>query len=285
MVGNNEGRRKEIMSRIRSIKPEFFFDEELAHLTAHVRLFFIGLWLQADREGRLEDRPSFLKANIFPYEDIDAEKLLDALAPKFIVRYEVAGKRYIQIRNFLKHQLPHYKEVASIIPPPSENPTLTQHQSDVDLTLIQPCTQEGSRKGAGREQEGKGRELCTEPPVKQALVATLRGIEMRFPTVGRPQESKEWALSEDKVLEYRQSYPGVDTEIALMRARQWCIDNPAKRKTARGMPSFLNRWLASEQDRGGGKNANRNTGDRRIIPGDRAAYIPGALPDCKVTKC
>ena len=184
MVGNNEGRRKEIMSRIRSIKPEFFFDEELAHLTAHVRLFFIGLWLQADREGRLEDRPSFLKANIFPYEDIDAEKLLDVLAPKFIVRYEVAGKRYIQIRNFLKHQLPHYKEVASIIPPPSENPTLTQHQSDVDLTLIQPCTQEGSRKGAGREGKGIMHRAAGEAGARCHTQRDRDAFSNRWPSAG-----------------------------------------------------------------------------------------------------
>ena len=29
----------------------------------------MGLWTQADREGRLEDRPMRLKASLFPYDE------------------------------------------------------------------------------------------------------------------------------------------------------------------------------------------------------------------------
>ncbi len=62
------------MARIRTIKPQFFLNEELAELPAMVRLLFIGLWTQADREGRLLDRPKRLKAEIFPYDNFDVEK-------------------------------------------------------------------------------------------------------------------------------------------------------------------------------------------------------------------
>jgi hypothetical protein len=34
-----------------------------------VRLLFTGLWCLADREGRLEDRPAEIKAEIFSYDD------------------------------------------------------------------------------------------------------------------------------------------------------------------------------------------------------------------------
>ena len=104
------------MARIRSIKPEFFFDEELAELPDQTRLFFIGLWTQADREGRLEERAPKLKAQLFPYEKADAECMLGELHPKFILRYTLAGRAYIQIVNFLKHQRPHHTEPESDIP-------------------------------------------------------------------------------------------------------------------------------------------------------------------------
>ena len=62
---------------------------------------------------------------------------------------------------------------------------------------------------------------------------------------------KEWHLHQSKVDEYKESFPGVDVLAECKKARQWCIDNPTKRKTARGMTKFLGGWLAREQNRGG----------------------------------
>lgn len=78
--------------RIRTVKPEFFKDEELAELNPETRLFFIGLWCQVDREGRVEDRPRRLKAEIYPYDDFDAEVMLQSLNESgFIDRYTSHG--------------------------------------------------------------------------------------------------------------------------------------------------------------------------------------------------
>lgn len=105
------------MSRSRNIKPGFFQNEDLAELPFEYRILFQGLWCEADREGRLEDRPKRLKAAIFPYDNVDVDAGLASLAAAgFIVRYEAEGKRYIQTLNFVKHQNPHKKEAASVIP-------------------------------------------------------------------------------------------------------------------------------------------------------------------------
>jgi len=93
------------MARIRTVKPELFFDVELGDVSIPARFLFIGLFTQADCEGRLDDSPKKIKANIFPYDEkINVEPLLAELAPRFIVRYEVEGRKYIQVRNFGKHQ-------------------------------------------------------------------------------------------------------------------------------------------------------------------------------------
>lgn len=105
------------MPRIRFIKHEFFMDDDLAVIPHLSRLAFIGLWTLADREGRLEDKPMKIKAMLFPYENIEMDGVLNTLVGKFIGRYEVDGKRFIQINNFLKHQRPHVKEVAGKFPP------------------------------------------------------------------------------------------------------------------------------------------------------------------------
>jgi hypothetical protein len=112
------------MARTRSIKPGFFDNETLGDLPPLTRLLFIGLWCIADREGRLEDKPRRIKKILLGYDDIDAEgtdSMLQALHDSgFIYRYSMGEERYIEVVNFTKHQNPHVKEKASVIPPPQD---------------------------------------------------------------------------------------------------------------------------------------------------------------------
>ncbi len=106
------------MARARNIKPGFFANPELVELPFEYRLLFIGLWTLADREGRLEDRPTKIRMAIFPADDVDCAKGLAALeASGFVVRYVVDGQPLIEIPAFAKHQSPHHKEQASVLPP------------------------------------------------------------------------------------------------------------------------------------------------------------------------
>ena len=105
--------------RARNIKPGFYENEELAECSLAARLLFPGLWMMADREGRLEDKPRRIKAKIFPYESFDVEPLLEELQSYgFILRYVFQGSKYIQVIAFAKHQRPHPNEIKSTIPPP-----------------------------------------------------------------------------------------------------------------------------------------------------------------------
>lgn len=114
------------MARTRSLKPGFFQNEELADAGPYAMLLFAGLWTIADREGRLEDRPRRIKAQLLPYFDLDTNAELDRLAEAgFVLRYEHGGTRYIQIQNFAKHQSPHVNEAESVIPAPCDVDTST----------------------------------------------------------------------------------------------------------------------------------------------------------------
>lgn len=111
------------MARSRNIKPGLFKNEILGVADPIYTLAFQGLWLLADRAGRLEDRPLRIKAETFPYRDgLDIDRILNWLGEEgFILRYEVIGKRYIQVLNFAKHQNPHKNETPSEIPPPNQS--------------------------------------------------------------------------------------------------------------------------------------------------------------------
>ena len=106
------------MARARNIKPALFKNEVLGVADPLYTLCFEGLWLLADRDGRLEDRPIRIRAEIFPYrEGLNIESILEWLACNdFIIRYRHGENRYIQIVNFAKHQNPHKNEAPSEIP-------------------------------------------------------------------------------------------------------------------------------------------------------------------------
>ena len=128
------------MARIRSIKPEFFLDDELADLDPLARLLFVGLWTQADRAGRLKDKPVRIKAAVLPYDDCDCDALLDDLqVAGFIIRYEVGSSRYIQVVNFETHQR-FNNESDSVIP------ALCEDYVSPSLAVIH------GREGEGRER-------------------------------------------------------------------------------------------------------------------------------------
>lgn len=104
--------------RARNIKPGFLESDVLATCSFAARILFVGLWMVVDREGRTEDRPLRIKGQVFRFDNVDIDALLDELASKgFITRYTVDGCKYLWIPKFLRHQTPHKNEKPSIIPP------------------------------------------------------------------------------------------------------------------------------------------------------------------------
>lgn len=108
------------MARARNIKPGFYKNPELVECSVWARLIFPGLWMLADREGRLEDRPKQIKMELLPADAQDMEPLLCELeAHGFLVRYQIDGASFIQISKFSQHQSPHFSEKPSRIKPPN----------------------------------------------------------------------------------------------------------------------------------------------------------------------
>ena len=122
------------MGRIRTIKPEYQRHLEI-YLTEKetglpLRAAFPGFWMIADREGRFRWQPEILKLDILPFDNIDFNRVLDALERVDLIRsYVVDGKKYGYIPTFLKHQVVNMREQKSVLPAP-----------DLDETLKDPCT-------------------------------------------------------------------------------------------------------------------------------------------------
>jgi hypothetical protein len=110
--------------RARNIKPGLFKNEVLGTANPLLTLLFAGLWCIADRDGRLEDRPLRIKAELFPYREIpDIDGLLTQLESMgFLHRYKMNDAPVIEVLNFKKHQSPHHTEKKSQLPAPMDSP-------------------------------------------------------------------------------------------------------------------------------------------------------------------
>ena len=195
------------MPRIRYLKPDFFKDEDIANLPPLTQLCYQGLWVHADKAGRLEDRPRRLKAEIFPYrKKIDLDFHLRLLTkPKtetgapFILRYAHQGNKYIQILKWEKHQKPHHTERLSEIPPP------TKEQLSNGYTTVRE--QEGMGMGMG-----KSNIISQEPSA--ALQAALDNVYKSglniYSLIGRLKKiikvGKGWHFPEEVLIEACEQY-------------------------------------------------------------------------------
>lgn len=125
------------MARMRNLHPDFFTDEKVVQVSLAARLCFQGLWCEADREGRLEDKPLTLKMRLFPADNLDIEPLLAELAKVGLVqRYSAEGRRYLLVSNFKRRQHLHPKEAPSKLPPPPDGQILESEDTKTAEKLI-----------------------------------------------------------------------------------------------------------------------------------------------------
>lgn len=148
------------MAKIRMIKTEVRTSEKVASWPLEVRYFWILLWGYVDDHGKGKDNALLIKADCFPLdENITSEtvdKWLCVLADSgVIVRYEVAGVRYLAVKNWHEHQKPQHP--GKDLFPNYDAPNASVLESEAEC--VQPscnlhatCTPELSRVELSRDE-------------------------------------------------------------------------------------------------------------------------------------
>lgn len=193
------------MARIRTVKPDFFTSEDIVSLTPHARLFYIALWCEADREGRLSWRLGTFKLRYFPADEVSIEELAKQLIERGLVR--LYGEGLAHIPTFLEHQHINPREAASALPapPPVDNSTRAHASSRVTDAQV------GRKEGKGREgRDASGRvEVKTivdkSKPEKingDAWWKTEGGIEAKGKELDVPtQRGESWTDYKNRIFE------------------------------------------------------------------------------------
>jgi hypothetical protein len=119
-------------------------------------------------------------------------------------------------------------------------------QADVCKTV--PREREEERREETEERESRGEaDTCSElVPISEPTTPELYQPEMIFPCVGNP---KTWSLTQKLFNQIQEAYPDAPILDWIKKAKLWSETTPAKRKTAKGMPAFLSRWMANQTDR------------------------------------
>ena len=192
------------MSRSRNIKPAIMDNEDLADLEPLTRLLFIYLWMLADREGRLEDRPKRIAAQALPYDrtaDVDA-MLNDLKNAGFIDRYEVDGVACIQVINFAKHQTPHVREQGSSLPNNTQG-----------TTKVVPCHDQGCASSSPRSPDS----LIPDSLIPDSLIPDSGDVDTPRKRgarcASRPTDVSETVWQDFQQLRAKKRAPLTDTAL------------------------------------------------------------------------
>jgi len=95
------------MSRIRTIKPEFWTSEQVVECSQGARLLFIGLWNFCDDGGVHPASEKRLKMEVFPADDEDSTSIRrmigELLSNNLIIEYSIKNQMFWRVLGW-KHQ-------------------------------------------------------------------------------------------------------------------------------------------------------------------------------------
>jgi hypothetical protein len=239
------------MPRIRSIKPQFWLDENLGGIPRDARLLYIGLWNLSDDQGVFEWRAAKIKIQLFPYDTDITPKIIEEWLTLLTDTHDISkfnhdGHSFGYIKSFLEHQeiKKPSKWVFAPVPPElkNNNPPAIKSTPPVggELPTSHPPMGENSdtatpavplrSRGEGRRGKGKvlssktlsidqGNTNKNKSLTKAVVYAAATTISLDFfikkfsYAFGREPDSRERAQVRDLVIEINRAGGAEEQQI------------------------------------------------------------------------
>ena len=224
----------------RIIRESVCTSESVDKLSWFEEVLFYRLIVNCDDFGRFDGRAAVVKNRLFPLKENltlkTVETALHGLANAgLITLYVFEGKRFLCLPTWGKYQTQRAK--VSKYPAPESS---SQADASICKQMISNFpvfeNRESNSIFAIRDAEGS-----TEPRAASAPPAIVLPLN----------DGTEYPVSVEQCQEWAGLYPAVDVIQQLRGMKGWLDANPDRRKTKRGINSFIVRWLAKEQDKGG----------------------------------
>jgi hypothetical protein len=257
------------------IDPNIWQSEDVSKLSVFDRLLFIGLFSNADDEGRGRANPALLRATVFPYDEIRVADIAKSLSNigrhTSVILYESNGNQYYAFQNWDKWQRVD-KPLKSVIPPPVES------DSGVTPELLSTCSGVTPEPFSPKRKEKKLREDKLKEVNSCAEQECSTQQEQPTPPVISLilNDKTEYPISQEQVDKWADLYPAVNVIQQLRNMKGWLDSNQQKRKTRAGILRFVTGWLSRAQNKGGdiqvsysGKSPPPNYSDPRRYENQR----------------
>lgn len=240
------------MSRIRSVHPGLWTDDNFVSLSLAARLFLIGIWNEADDFGLFEWKPLRLKMRLAPADNIDAAAILSELERlAFVVRLSRGGKDIGAVKNFRKFQRPQKPgsplvavddEIKAIIALRDEGSVSDTSDSATEpvrdhsgSATVNPPQMERC-KGIGKDKDSPPLVATDPAPEKKGgegnLIDCLEKVLAAYP--------KSKLHSQPRVLAAIQALPPDDWPAIIAGCAAYAADLPSKKTTN---PVALDRFI------------------------------------------
>lgn len=122
------------------------------------------------------------------------------------------------------------------------------------LNSAQGRLEAGFKGGSSNPQPQSHITVTTTPKESKPLAPSDKPLDATDPVNGVcyiPLADKtEFAVPQTLLSELETAYPAVDGPATLKEIRAWCVTNPSRCKTRRGVARFINRWFQKVQDHG-----------------------------------
>jgi hypothetical protein len=116
----------------RMIDDSIWANERFAEMPMGARLLQLGIINHADDQGRMKANPTYLRAQVFPYDDVAPQQvqqwLILMVENDTIILYEAEGRQYLQLVNWWKYQSLQYAQ-------PSQHPRPAGWKDRIRRTL------------------------------------------------------------------------------------------------------------------------------------------------------
>lgn len=157
------------MARKRMIDPGIWQSEDFSKLSTLAKLVFVGLFSNADDEGRGRAKAAYIKSILFPYDEgmrvTDVDRALSEIASHMsITFYAHRGNEYYSLEHWEKWQ-------RIDRPSPSSLPGASQDTRPLRGTLAEPSPSDSRALAPNRKEE-------KESKYKQSGGAKRAGAEM-----------------------------------------------------------------------------------------------------------
>ena len=243
------------MSRIRTIKPDFWRDDSLSVVSAEAALLAIGLLNHSDDEGYFNANPKLIEADVFPLRELSCSitVLLRELSKiGYLTMFSgVDGKKYGLVCNFVKHQVinkPRASKIKELCSLPDDS------GSD---TVQLPVGMEWNGKGKGMEVEAKKANRATAlcPPDVEPNV---------FDDWKQLRKSKRATVSETVIEQARKEATKASMSLNSF-LKEWCL---------RGSQGLKAEWLTNNQSDKRTEHQKRQDATSKAMLGDAYYATP-----------